>query len=201
MIRINLLPVKAAQKKEKLKGQLFTALAAVVVTVGLCALAYLQMLTWVQDAREQVDQKKVEVTRLMKTIGEVNEYKKRQDDLRSKLEILDKLDKSRIGPVMILDDLYKALPEKLWLSSFKESNGNASLSGISTNEETVALFMRNLEESSQFTNVSLGGVQQVLVDGAKLHKFDLSFKIASQQSVDLAAAGSPQDSGKKKKKK
>jgi type IV pilus assembly protein PilN len=159
------------------------------------------MLTWVQDAREQVDQKKVEVTRLMKTIGEVNEYKKRQDDLRSKLEILDKLDKSRIGPVMILDDLYKALPEKLWLSSFKESNGNASLSGISTNEETVALFMRNLEESSQFTNVSLGVVQQVVVEGAKLHKFDLSFKITSQQSIDLAAAGSPQDSDKKKKKK
>ena len=66
-------------------------MAAVVVTVALCALAYLQMLTWVQDAREQVDQKKLEITKLMKTIGEVNEYKKRQDDLRAKLDILDKL--------------------------------------------------------------------------------------------------------------
>lgn len=198
MIRINLLPVKAAQKKEKLKGQLYTALVAVVVTVALCAIAYMQMLNWVQDAREQVEQKKLEITRLMKTIGEVNEYKKRQEDLRAKLDILDKLDKSRIGPVMILDELYRAMPEKLWLASFRESGGSASLSGIATNEETVALFMRNLDASSQFSNVSLGVVQQVVIDGVKLQKFDLSCTIESQQSIDLAAAGTPQVSGRKK---
>jgi type IV pilus assembly protein PilN len=199
MIRINLLPVKAAQKKEKLRGQLFAALSSVVVTVVLCAFAYMQMLTWVQDAREQAEQKKLEITRLMKTIGEVNEYKKRQEDLRAKLDILGKLDKSRIGPVMVLDELYKAMPEKLWLSSFKEQGGNASLSGVATNEETVALFMRNLENSSQFANVSLGVVQQVVADGVKLQKFDLSCQIESQQSIDIAVAGSPQAKGKKKK--
>jgi type IV pilus assembly protein PilN len=200
MIRINLLPVKAAQKKEKLKGQLFAAMASVAVTVVLCVLAYLQMLTWVQDAREQVEQKKLEITKLMKTIGEVNEYKKRQEDLRAKLDILDKLDKSRIGPVMILDELYKAMPEKLWLVLFRESGGSASLSGVAINEETVALFMRNLEDSSQFSSVSLGVVQQVVVDGVKLQKFDLSCKIESQQSIDLTVVGSPQAPGKKKKK-
>ena len=58
MIRINLLPVKATQKKEKLKGQLFAALAAVIVAVVLCVLAYVQLLGWVNDAKASVDRKK-----------------------------------------------------------------------------------------------------------------------------------------------
>jgi type IV pilus assembly protein PilN len=201
MIRINLLPVKAAQKKEKLKGQLVTALAALIVTVAVCGFAYMQLLGWVEDAKNNVEQKKLEITKLMKVIGEVNEFKKRQDDLRGKLDVLDKLEKSRRGPVLILDELYKALPEKLWLESFKESAGKASVSGVALNEETVALFMRNLDASSQFSAVSLGVVQQVAKEGVRLHKFDLTCMLEGQQVVDLGAAGSPQEKGKKKKKK
>jgi type IV pilus assembly protein PilN len=202
MIRINLLPVKAAQKKEKLKGQLLAAFTAVLVTVALCALAYMQLLNWVQNSRDNVEQKKVEITKLMKTIGEVNEFKKRQDELRGKLDVLDKLEKSRRGPVIIFDELYKAMPDKLWLEAFKESAGKASISGVATNEETVALFMRNLDASPEFSKVSLGVMQQVAKEGVKLHKFDLSCQLESQQAIDLAAAGAPaQEGGKKKKKK
>ena len=161
MIRINLLPVKAAQKKEKLKGQLIAALAAVLVTLGLCGLAYMQLLNWVANARENVEQKKVEITRLMKIIGEVDVFKKRQEDLRGKLDVLDKLEKSRRGPVIILDELYKALPDKLWLESFKESGGKVNISGVATNEETVAVFMANLEASKEFANVAPLGTGSV----------------------------------------
>ena len=201
MIRVNLLPVKAAQKKEKLKGQLYTALAALLVTVVLCALAYMQLLSWVQNSRDNVEQKKLEITKLMKVIGEVNEFKKRQDDLRGKLDVLDKLEKSRRGPVIILDELYKAMPDKLWLEAFKESSGKATISGVATNEETVAVFMRNLEASPQFSQVALGVVQQAAKEGVKLHKFDLTCMLEGQQTVDLAAAGTPQEGSKKKKKK
>ena len=191
MIRINLLPVKAAQKKEKLKGQLFVALAAVVVTVVLCALAYMQLLNWVQEAKDSVEQKKNEIVQLNKTIGEVDAFKKRQADLQGKLDVLDKLDKSRRGPVMMLDELYKALPEKLWLESFTEGGGKVTIAGIATNEETVAVFMRNLDASNQFAQVALGGGQQMDKDGVKLHKFDLTCQIEEQKPADAAAAGSP----------
>lgn len=191
MIRINLIPVKAAQKKEKLKGQLIVACATILVAAALCAAAYMQLLNWVQDAKDNVEQKKNEIVQLNKTIGEVDAFKKRQQDLRGKLDVLDKLEKSRRGPVTFLDELYKALPEKLWLAEFKEGGGNAAISGFATNEETVAVFMRNLEASPQFMHVALGGVQQMAQDGIKLHKFDLTCQFESQQPVDLAAAGGP----------
>ena len=186
MIRINLLPVKAAQKKEKLKGQLVVALAAVVVALALCCMAYLQLTSWVEEARGNVDAKKQEIARLTKIIGEVNDYKKRQEGLRAKLDVLDKLDKSRRGPVMILDELYKALPDKLWLDSFKESGGTINLAGVATNEETVAVFMRNLEVSPQFEKVSLGSVKQAVKEGVKLHNFTL---VCSLEALPAKPAG------------
>ena len=191
MIHINLLPFKAARKRERLKGQLFAAGAAIVVTALLCVLVYLQLLSAVQTAKDDVAQKQTEISRLQKIIGEVNEYKKRQEALRAKLDILDKLEKSRRGPVMTLDALYQALPEKLWLESIKEAGGKLTLAGVATDEETVALFMKNLEESPQFNQVALGGVQQVVQDGVRLHKFELGCALENLPTVDLAAAGSP----------
>lgn len=191
MIHINLLPVKAAQKKEKLKGQLIVALTALVVTVAVCALAYWQLLGWAQEAKDNVESKRQEIARLTRIIGEVNEYKKRQEGLRAKLDVLDKLDKSRRGPVMILDELYKALPDKLWLESFRESGGSVNLSGVATNEETVAVFMRNLDASPQFEKVSLGGVQQVVQDGVKLHRFSLVCSLEIPQPASPAAGNAP----------
>jgi type IV pilus assembly protein PilN len=198
MIRINLLPVKAAQKKEKFKGQLLAAAATLLITVALCALGYLQLLSWVQEAKEDVERKKVEISRLMKTIGEVNQYKKRQEELRAKLDILDRLEKSRSGPVLLLDELYKAMPDKVWLEGYKESGGKVNISGVSINEETVALFMRNLETSSQFDKVTLKVIQQIAKDGVKFHKFDLDCTLENQMQVDLQATGGKDAKGKTK---
>ena len=67
MIRINLLPVKAAQKKERLKSQLVVVALSVLVTLGLCGLAYMQMLTWVEDARARITSYNVCYTKLLRT--------------------------------------------------------------------------------------------------------------------------------------
>lgn len=174
MIRINLLPIKAAQKKEKLKGQLLVAGLTLVVVVALCGLTHMHFLDKIQERNEEIEQKRMEISRLMKTIGEVNQFKKRQQELRAKLDVLDKLNEARSGPVFLLDELYKAMPDKLWLTDFKEANGQASISGVGVSEETVALFMRNLEESDYYSNVILKVTEQKVTEGIKFQKFEVS---------------------------
>ena len=51
MIRINLLPVKAAQKKEMLQGQMIVVALAMIVTLGICAAAYMYVAGEVEEAR------------------------------------------------------------------------------------------------------------------------------------------------------
>ena len=79
MIRINLLPVKAAQKKEKLKGQLMVVVLALIVTAGVCAAAYMYVVGEVEQRQVRIDDKNAEIAQLMKKIGEVNQFKKRQE--------------------------------------------------------------------------------------------------------------------------
>ncbi len=181
MIRINLLPVKAAQKKEKVKSQMTVVVLALLVTFGLCAAAYMHILGKVDDMQTRIDQQKSEINRLMAVIKEVQDFEKRQKDLRAKLDILDRLKSGRVGPVYLFDELYKAMPDKLWLTSFKESNGVATINGIGVNEETVAVFLRNLEASDSYEGVELKVTRQTVQDQMKFQQFDVTSRTISGQ--------------------
>ncbi len=174
MIRINLLPVKAAQKKEMLKGQLMVVVLALIVTFGVCGAAFTYVTGEVESKQEKIDQKNAQILQLQKKIGEVNQFKKRQQDLRAKLDVLEKLKEARVGPLYIMDALYEALPEKLWITKLQLSGDRASISGIGVNEETVAIFMRNLENSDFFSGVELRVTQQITQDNIKFQQFDLT---------------------------
>jgi type IV pilus assembly protein PilN len=179
MIRINLLPVKAAQKKEMLKGQMMVVVLVLIITVGLCGAAYMQVTGQVKDMQAKVDAKKAEIARLQKVIREVKDFEQRQKDLRAKLDVLEKLKDSRVGPLYLLDELYKALPDKVWLTKFREGGGNVSLSGVGANEETVAEFMRKLEASDLYSGVELRVTKQRVDNNIKFQQFDLTCRAKS----------------------
>ncbi len=181
MIRINLLPVKAAQRREMLKGQLMVVVLALIVTAGLCGAAYMYVAGEIEDRQVRIDQKHAEIQRLKKKIGEVNQFKKRQKELRAKLDVLEQLKAARVGPLYILDALYEAMPAKLWLTKFQANPGRAKISGVGVNEETVALFMKNLEASDFFSGVELKVIKQVTQDKIKFQKFDLTCKTVNRK--------------------
>ena len=176
MIRINLLPVKAAQKKEMLKGQLMVVALTLIVSAGVCAAGYVYVTGEVETRQGQINNKKAEIARLAKVIKEVKDFENRQKDLRAKLDVLEKLKSSRGGPLYLLDELYRALPEKVWLTSFKESNGRAQIKGVGANEEDVAIFMRNLEQSTMYEGVDLKVTKQRIQNKIKFHEFDITCK-------------------------
>jgi type IV pilus assembly protein PilN len=192
MIRINLLPVKAAQRKEMLKGQLLVVALVMIVSVGICGAAYMHIVGEVEDMQTKIDRKKSEIAQLQRVIKEVKNFEKRQKDLRAKLNVLEKLKTARVGPVYLLDELYKAMPDKLWLTKFKEGSGKAKISGIGSSEETVALFMRNLEASEFYEGVELKVIKQKVQNKIKFQQFDLTCKTLS---------GKPDKKGQKAKKK
>ncbi|MGK2944549.1 MAG: PilN domain-containing protein, partial [Desulfuromonadales bacterium] len=88
----------------------------------------------------------------------------------------------RVGPVYILDALYGALPDKLWLTRLQLGSNQANISGIGVNEETVALFMKNLEASDFFEGVELKVTKQIVQDNIKFQQFDLTCKTKNTKS-------------------
>lgn len=174
MIRINLLPIRAAQKKEQFRVQssiLFLSFLAVAI---VCGAIYFRMDSKISDKQAEISSVNSQIAQLQKEIGEVSRYKKLQADLKKKLEILQVLKNGRSGPVHLLDELNNALPEKVWLTDYSVSGGSVKLAGFAINEDAVASFMEKLSASPYYGGVELSGISQSVQNQVKLQKFQLT---------------------------
>ncbi|MEZ4600216.1 MAG: PilN domain-containing protein [Syntrophotaleaceae bacterium] len=189
MIRINLLPVRAAQKKARLQGQLAVVGLALIATGVVCAMLYASMAVRISSQKKDITRIEKEIDSLKKVIGEVATIKQLQKEYQSKLDVLEELKHKKTGPVHLLDELSRVLPEKLWLEDFKETAGSISIKGIGLNEATVARFMRDLETSPYYQGVELQVTEQTTEkSGLKLQKFDLTCQVQRPASPTATAS-------------
>ncbi len=182
MIRINLLPVRAAQKKEKLRSQLSIFSLCMILVLIACGSLYVQKMTSINDVKEEIatiDQKNKD---LRKKIGQVKDFENKKNDLEKKLSVLQKLKEGKSGPVHLLDELSTALPEKLWLTKFSEKSGSVALSGVADSENTVAVFMRSLETSQYYKDIQLSVTEQTKSGDRKMQKFTLNCSVETPSS-------------------
>ena len=181
MIHINLLPVKAAQKKAQLRSQLIVVVVTLLLISGGCYSAYSSIQSDIKDVKNEITRNKKEINKLKKKIGEVNKFKKLQAELKNKLEVLAALKAAKSGPVHLMDDLISSLPQKLWITSFKAKGSGISLKGVGLSEDDVADFMTNLEKSPYYKNVVLKVTKQKSKSGLKLQNFDLKCQVEKQK--------------------
>lgn len=183
MIRINLLPVRAAQKKERLRSQGMILVLSVVGVVAACALVWMSLSGKVDKVKSEVRAKNAEIARLQKTIGDVKDIEAKKAELKAKLDVLAKLKANRSGPGRLLDELSRVIPEKVWIKSFSEAAGAISISGTGLTEESVADFIAALEKSKFYMNVELDVMEQKEIAGRSLQSFSIRCTVEKQQPV------------------
>jgi type IV pilus assembly protein PilN len=200
MIKINLLPVRESQRKEKLREQVVVLIAAAIFVVVGCAAAYMTIQTKISAKNMEIAEQNSMVEQLKKQIGEVEKVKKLQAELQSKLDILGKLKANKTGPAHMLDELSVATPEKVWIESFDSVAGVVNLNGLGVNEEIVAIFLQQLESSIYYKNVELQSLEQATIDGHKLQRFKVVAKEESppiKESDDNKSVDKKSDPAKK----
>ena len=174
MIKINLLPVRAAKKKESARQQISILLLAITAVLVIAFGIYSVTLAKISTAQEEIVKSEQEIKRLKEKIGEIDNIKKFQAEVKKKLDILNQLRRDKTGPATRLAKLSDAVPDKLWLTKYAETGGNVSLAGVAFNEDLIAAFMRNLQASNAFTNVELLVSEQLEISGMKAKKFEIS---------------------------
>jgi len=144
MIRINLLPVRVAKKREM--GKQILVLFAVVL-VGAIVGNYM----WYANRKDEFDQNaagikqvQVKIEELKKVIGEVDKINERKAEVEKKLGVLDNLRRGRSGPVKMMDALASSMPKKLWLRTFAEEKNGVKITGSAVSHDEVAELMSNL---------------------------------------------------------
>ena len=179
MIKINLLPLRASKKKEstrQLVSILVISLAGVLV-VGLSL--YFLTIAKISATTDEIAKSEQEIQQLKAKIGQIDNIKKLQAEVKKKLDILTQLRKEKTGPASRLARLSESVPDKLWLVKYTENLGTVSISGFSVNEEIIATFMRNLQAAEDFDKIELQVSEQAEIAGIKVKRFDITFNIKS----------------------
>ena len=187
MIKINLLPVRASKKKETARQQAIIFAASLIAFLAIIAVLYSTQLVKIASAKTDIGKSEKEAQRLKSVIGEIDNIKKLQDEVKKKLDILDRLRQEKTGPAIRLARLSEATPEKLWLTRYVENGATVSISGIAFNEDIIADFLRNLQSSNEFTNVELLVSEQVELSGVKAKKFDITCALNLSKKEEPAA--------------
>lgn len=181
MIRVNLLPVRAARKKENVRRQV--SIFFLTVFFGICAMGYffLSLNRAMGELNDQILNAQQELTELKAISRKVKEIKDKLDKLNAKMDIIQKLDTNRTRSVRIMDALTSlVVAQKMWLTNLKDTGGRMTLNGVAVDNKTIADFMRRLEGSPYFDQVNLVSSKQVAMgEGRKFNGFNINCMVSA----------------------
>jgi type IV pilus assembly protein PilN len=177
MIRINLLPVRAAKKKETAVQQIVLAGVAAAIVALIVTSLYLVKRVQISTAKSDISAANTKINELKTKIGKLEELKTLKTQVKQKLDVLSQLRKNKMGPAQRLATLSDSTPDQLWLTGYNEKDSDIRISGIATTEELIATFMKSLESSNDFMAVELVVSEQTESAGTKLKKFEITMKL------------------------
>ena len=161
MIRINLLPVRELKAEVARRQELTIGVMCLVLTgIVMGAFHIIQSLR-LSSNEEELAALSNEIKALNSQAKGVTNLKKNIGVLKQKLKVIDELGKQKTGPAKVMESLSAAMPPRLWITEFKESGGNLSISGMAVDNQTIAGFLKALSASPYFQGVELGETTQI----------------------------------------
>src|SRR5579863_2380510 len=159
MPRINLLPWREGQRKER-KLAFLVALAVAGVAACVTAFAaYLMFGSMIQAQQHRNDQLRAEIKTLDKQIEEINNLESAKQKFIARMEIIEKLQRSRPEIVHVFDEIVRTLPEGVYLTSVHQDARKLKFDGVAQSSTRVSSFMRNIDGSQWLRNPELEVVQ------------------------------------------
>jgi type IV pilus assembly protein PilN len=168
MIRINLLAEgkrPAAVRKARPGAPTREWGPLLLLVIALAGLAIFGGWWWML-AREKADnataivEAREEVRKLEAIIKEVQEYKRKQEELQRKIDVIKQLQANQKGPVQVMDFVSRALPELLWLNRMGMKGTRVTITGQAFNSNAVANFIDNLDKVPEFQEPSLQDLRE-----------------------------------------
>src|SRR5213082_1168769 len=154
MIRINLL---AAERERTKKKAVTFGTAGQKMAVGCSMILVLAVLfigwrywTISRDSNQldaAISAAQQETTRLHSVIQQVQQFEQRKAQLQQRVVLIEQLRNGQTGPVHLLDQVSRALPQMLWLTELKQVTGDLVIDGKCTTLTGLSEFVSNLEAS------------------------------------------------------
>lgn len=147
MPRINLLPWREQQRKER-KLAFLVALGGATLAAVLATFAGYLLFNSLIGSQEQRNGKlTAEIKVLDQQIQEINDLETQKQRFISRMQVIDKLQRSRSEVVHLFDEVATMVPDGTYLTAFKQTNRRLKFTGVAQSSTRVSTFMRNIAAS------------------------------------------------------
>jgi len=174
MIKINLLPYRAARRKENIRQQISIFLLLLIFALFGLTYSHIHLTGKVSDAKERLTSTENELKTYEEKVALVDSLKQKLALLDQKLDVMSKLNTDRKAPLTMLNTVKKAtFKEHLFLTQLDDTEDSVFIRGIAMDNKTVATFMTRIEQSDFFSSADLENIILEDMENMKLKQFDL----------------------------
>lgn len=171
MPRINLLPWREEQRKERKLAFLVALGVAVLAALVTTFAAYLMFDSMISGQQRRNQMLRGQIKLLDKQIEEINSLESEKQRFIARMEVIEKLQRSRPGIVHVFDEIVKTLPDGVYLTGVQQISAGANkrlkFEGIAQSSTRVSSFMRNIDASEWLRNPELEVVQTAKGPGSQ----------------------------------
>jgi type IV pilus assembly protein PilN len=155
MIRINLLAVERSGGK---RAALIPAAQRVTIAASLILLGTALLVGWwfwsLRQTSQRIDgdlaRAEVEMQQLRSVLAQVEKFELRKAQLQQRVTLIEQLRRGQVGPVHIIDEISKSVPDRLWLTDLTQKGDEITLAGMTSSLTGLSDFVANLETSAWF---------------------------------------------------
>ena len=180
MPRINLLPWREEERRTRQREFGVAAAGAViggVAIIMLTMLAYSQMISAQESRNSRLT---TEITELEKSIEEIDGLERQKERLLARMEIIDRLQKSRPEVVHLFDELVRQLPDGVYLTGMKQTGARIEIRGVAQSSTRVSALMRQIDASEWLTDPEVERVETTDIGSSRQAEFVVYLKQARQ---------------------
>jgi type IV pilus assembly protein PilN len=166
MIRINLIAGDRERAKRRpsagssgpqLTQQRITLACSLIMVLTLLGVGWWYWSLKLQSDRieEDIVTSQKETARLRTLIQQVQTNDARRAQLQQRVALIEELRKGREGPVRMLDEISRSLPDMLWLTEIKQQGAELTITGRCTSLTALSDFVDNLKLGGFFQPVEI----------------------------------------------
>lgn len=178
MIKINLLPREERIKRAPLPTAFVLGTACGVVLLLAMAYGWYWLTSEVSNLETTIRETQAELRRFDELAKQVDRFRAEKKRLEEKIKIIETLVAAQAGPVKLLDEVSKALPAEVWLTTLNRTGKRLEISGIAFSNFNVATLMTNLGKASTLlTNVDLVISEKTTVEDVPVERFTITAEV------------------------
>ena len=187
MPRINLLPWREEERKQRQRDFMVALVGAVVAAAAVVLatmFAYSQMINNQQSRNQRLE---AEIVELEKSITEIDGLERQKERLLARMEIIEQLQRSRPEIVHLFDEITRQLPEGVYFNGMQQTGTTVTLQGVAQSSTRVSALMRQLDGSEWLTDPSVTRVETTENGPARQAEFVVNVRQSSPTSEEEEA--------------